>query len=236
MDKNRLWVIGAVLAIGAIVVLGWMLGISPKLTEVGALQSERDAALAQNTAYEVQDATLKKQFEGLGALTGDLLDMQRSVPTSVEAPALITELTSIAASSQVVLSALNQNDAQAFDPALLAVAAPAAGTAASPSTATDAAAVAADAATGGVAGAVPVPTVDPRITATNFNAIPIAITVDGPYDKVLDFVSGLQHGTRLIMVTAVSTTVPGPEGAVTGTINALVYVLVNPSAAAPTAP
>ena len=227
MDKNRLWVIGAVLAIGAIVVLGWLLGISPKLTEVRANQAERDATVAQNAAHEAQIVTLKNQFDDIDALKDDLAEIRLAVPAAAEAPALVAELNSIAGSSQVVISGLTQNDAQAFDPALLAVvpatAAPEAGTPAPPS---------ASPSKGNDLGAVPAPAVDPRLTATNFIAIPISITVDGPYDRVLDFVSGVQHGDRLVMVTAVSTTIPTAEGSVTGTITALVYVLLDPSAMA----
>ncbi|KFF58246.1 hypothetical protein JF66_19960 [Cryobacterium sp. MLB-32] len=241
MDKNRLWVIGAVLVIGAIVVLGWLLGISPKLSEVSAHESERDSTLVQNAAYEAQIVTLKQQFEQITELKGDLATIQEAVPTAAEIPALIAELNSVAAESQVVLSGFTQNDAQAYDPTLLAVevpaaAAPAAGATSTstpaPTTAAGAAEVAANAATAGVAGANAVPTVDPRLTPTNFVAIPVSITVDGPYDNVLGFVSGLQHGRRLIMVTAVSTTVPTPAGSVTGTVTALVYVLLDPNAAA----
>lgn len=221
MDKNRLWVIGAVIVIGAIVVLGWLLGISPKLSEVRANESQRDTTLAQNAAYEAQIVSLKREFENIDALKGDLSDIQQAVPSAAEIPALVAELNSIAASSQVVISGFTENDAQAFDPALLAVAVPAA-----PTTAADAPKAAADTAT---------TSVDPRITATNFVAIPLSITVDGPYNAVLDFVSGLQHGRRLVMVNAVSTTVPTAEGTVTGTLTAFVYVLLDPTGAGQTA-
>ncbi|KGJ82348.1 hypothetical protein GY21_00835 [Cryobacterium roopkundense] len=228
MDKNRLWVIGAVLVIGAVVVLGWGLGISPKLTELRAYEAERDTTMAQNAVYEAQIVALKAQFEDIDALRDDLSDVQLAVPGAAEIPGLVTQLTAIAATSQVVVSAFTPNDAQAYDPALLAVTAPVEPSTTVPAPTTGAGAVA-------VADAVAVaePTVDPRITATNFVAIPISITVDGPYDNVLDFVSGLQYGQRLVMVTAVSTTVPTPEGTVSGTITALVYVLLDPDEVAP---
>lgn len=237
MDKNRVWMIGAVLVIGAVVVLGWVLGISPKLSDASAHSAERETTLAQNAAYEAQIVTLKKQFEDIDSLKADLSDIVQAVPGSAEIPALLDELNQVAASSEVVMSGFTSNDAQAYDPALLAIvdpasAAPVAEVTPAPaqSAATDAAVVAANAATTGVAGTSSAGGVDPRITATNFIAIPISITVEASYTNVLDFVSGVQAGHRLVLVTAVSTTEPTVEGTVTGTITAFVYVLLDPDA------
>ncbi|TFD51821.1 hypothetical protein E3T43_16210 [Cryobacterium sp. Hh7] len=245
MDKNRLWVIGALLVIGAIVGLGWLLGISPKLSEVRLAEADRDTTLAQNAAYELQVLALKKQFENIDELTDDLSAIQLAVPSSAEIPALIDEFNAIAAGSQVVISAFRQNDAQAFDPALLVVAAP---TAAAPpsaptseATPSPAPSEAADAATEAAtaAGAVPAAGVDPRLTPANFIAIPLSITVTGRYDSVLDFVSGIQHGRRLVLINALSTVptvdVAVVSGTVTGTITALVYVLLDPNTETQTA-
>ncbi|TDW29726.1 hypothetical protein [Cryobacterium psychrophilum] len=241
MDKNRLWVIGTALVIVAIVLLGWVLGISPKLTEASTAQAELAAATSENAVHEVQGETLKKQFEGLGALKADLAALQLSVPSSAEFPALITELNAISEASQVVISSITQNDAQAYDPTLagVAVAAPAPST----ESGTSEVAPAPSEATAAVAGAPAAPVVDPRITAANFAAIPVTFVVDGSAAGVLDFVSGIQHGERLIMVTAVSMSEPanvaGVEvgvsepasdtGVVTGSITAFIYVLTTPT-------
>nr|WP_276512163.1 type 4a pilus biogenesis protein PilO [Cryobacterium roopkundense] len=207
------------------------------MSEVRAHSAERETTLAQNAAYEAQIVSLKKQFEDIDSLKADLSDIVQAVPASAQMPALLGELNQVAASSQVVISAFTANDAQAYDPALLAVVdtavvAPEATPTPAPSAATDADAVAANAVTAGVAGVGSVGGVDPRITPSNFIAIPISITVDAPYDNVLDFVSGVQSRQRLVLVTAVSTTVPTVEGSVTGTITAFVYVLLDSNAEA----
>lgn len=235
MDKNRLWVIGAVLVIGAIVVLGWVLGISPKLTEVRTAQADRETTVAQNAVYEAQIETLKKQFEGIDALKDDLSDIQRAVPMAAEIPSFVAELNAVAETSQVAITGFTQNDAQAYDPALLVVAEPIDTEPSEPSepspTPTPAPSSGTDTAEVPAVGGV-----DPRITPTNFVAIPISITVGAPYTNVLDFISGIQHGSRLVMVNAVSTSVPALDGTVTGTITALVYVLLDPDAAASSSP
>jgi len=232
VDKNRLWVIGTVLVIGAIVVLGWGLGIAPKLTEVSTAQEELAVAVSENAVQEVRGESLKKQFEGLGALRDELAALQLSVPNSTQSPALIAEFGAISEASQVVISSISQNDAQAYDPSLAGVT-------------TDAVTATTD--SGAAEGAAPVaaapagPVVDPRITATNFSAIPVTVIVEGSAAGVLDFVSGMQHGERLITVTTVSLSEPAAAdplvaagtGVVTGTITAFVYVLTAPTAAAP---
>jgi len=216
--------IGGVMLIGAIVVLGWGLGISPKLNEASATGAEWETTIAENALHEAQIVTLKKQFEQVAGLRADLSDIQQAVPGSAQMPALVAQFDSAAVGSGVVIADFTTSDAQAYDPALLNVVAPTGGVSAVPTTAGDAAAAVEATAVGGV---------DPRITATNFVAIPLSITVDGPYDNVLDFVSGVQNVRRLVTVTAVSTTVPNEVGIVTGTITALVYVLLDPNATAP---
>ncbi|RNE59223.1 hypothetical protein EEJ31_10675 [Cryobacterium tepidiphilum] len=80
------------------------------------------------------------------------------------------------------------------------------------------------------------------VTGDNFVAIPVSVTVHGDYGHVLDFIEGLQTGTRLVLVTGFNTTGEpsagsrGGEstgGVVTASISAYVYVLLDPAAASP---
>jgi len=77
----------------------------------------------------------------------------------------------------------------------------------------------------------------PLVTAQNFIAIPIDLTVSGTRAQVIDFVSDLQYGTRLFLVTALNVAQEdgGEEESAdyTGTISGLVYVLVDPSSPPP---
>jgi len=84
----------------------------------------------------------------------------------------------------------------------------------------------------------------PGITAANFAAIPVQLALTGSYDKVLDFVNGLQNGSRLFLVTALSTTTAdattgtaaAPPGGVDATVGGLVYVLLPDAAGTTPAP
>ena len=106
----------------------------------------------------------------------------------------------------------------------------------------DAAAVAAPVAAAPVATAGVPPVVDARITPANFASLSVQISIRGDYNRVLDFVNGLQTGSRLFLVSNITTTTLSTEGAtvetapvnagtVDATITGLAYVLV-PDAAA----
>ena len=87
-------------------------------------------------------------------------------------------------------------------------------------------------------------TTSPLVTADNFVAITIDLTVTGTRTQVIDFMSDLQYGDRLFLVTklTVAKDAAGSEGAGTpdkpadysGSITGFVYVLVDPSAPPPT--
>ena len=230
MNVNRLWVLGAVLLMSVVALIGWSLGISPKLGEARDATAERVAVEAQNTSYELQLATLKQQFESIDGLRVDLADLRESVPQGANIPKFVGQLDSIALQNTVKLTAITVSDAQSYAAALATTAAP---EAAPPAEGAAAAAVPAEGtaagATAAADAAVPVaPVVTP---ADNLIAIPISLSVEGGYQNVLDFISGLQQGERLVTVSAFGTTASADApGMVTGTITALIYVLLNGAA------
>lgn len=215
MNVNRLWVLGAVLLMSVVGLIGWSLGISPKLGESRDATAERVAVEAQNTSYELQLATLKQQFESIDGLRIDLADLRQAVPQGANMPQFVGQLDSIALQNAVTLTTITVSDAQSYAPAVAATAPPTAAPAAPPAEA------AADA-------SAPGPAADNAAPAGNFIAVPISLAVKGGYQNVLDFISGLQQGQRLVTVSAFTTTANADApGTVTGTITALIYVLVN---------
>ncbi|TFB52927.1 hypothetical protein [Cryobacterium sp. Sr3] len=256
MDLNRLWVFGTVVLIAATALLGWVLGISPKLSEASLADADRVVVETQNSASELKVAALKEKFASIGELKGELSALRSAVPDAAEIPAFLTQLDSIAQQHQVTLTDISVNDAQAYaplvvaPPALAAEAAPTEGAASptptpipttAPTAAEEAAALA------------PVP--NELITASNFVSVPVSLTVSGSYGNVLDFIEGLQKGTRLVMVTTFATSMVesppvaapaatdktaidtlGGSDQVTTTISALIYVLLDPNTAAATTP
>jgi hypothetical protein len=70
----------------------------------------------------------------------------------------------------------------------------------------------------------PMPHTDPLITAENFVVVPIAITIEGPWPNVLDFIDRLQHGQRLALVTDIKATRDAGES-FTVILGGTIYVL-----------
>ncbi|TFB96793.1 hypothetical protein E3O42_16780 [Cryobacterium adonitolivorans] len=253
MDKNRIWAFGAALAIAATAILGWTLGISPKLNEAKAAEIQRAVVETQNIDYESQLATLQKQFDNIGDLKSDLAALQLAVPNAAEIPAFVTQLDTIGRQRDVTLTGIIVNDAQSYVPVVVAPPAAAAAPAAEvESTETTGAGVSATEAvtvppTPAELAASLAPSPSPLVTAANFVSVPITVNVEGSYGDVLEFIDGLQKGTRLALVTTFSTKAaapvaiaPNPEVTVddiapiapervAAQISALIYVLIDPA-------
>ena len=232
MDRNRLWLIGLVAAMVAVVAVGWLLGIQPQLAAVATADQSRATVQAQNATNEAVLAKLKKDYSSIDELKQKLVSLRQSVPASAEMSAFVTELDMLAGANQVTVNSITVSDAMPYTPPVAP--APAPTPSASPS--------ATPSATPSPVAAPPVePTAPPtvtnsKITAANFIAIPIQLALSGSYSNVLNFVSGLQTGPRLFLVTALSTkesAVAGaPAGAVDSTVGGFVYVVLDPGAAA----
>ncbi|TFD13171.1 hypothetical protein [Cryobacterium sp. TMT4-10] len=240
MDRNRLWVLGAVVLIGVTLVLGWLVGISPNLTAASVANTDRVAVEEQNKAAGLQLVELKKQFESIGDLKKDLTAIREAVPSGPEIPAFLSQLDTLSRQNEVTLTDFSVGDAEPYAPegaAPVAAATPSDASTPAPTAAPadGTAAPAADPAT--AAGATVVgaalPVAPPGITANNFVAVPITVSVEGNYSKLLDFTDGLQTGKRLALVTSIETTTVSPEIS-TAKISAYVYVLLNPATATPT--
>lgn len=244
MDKHRMWIVGAVLAIVAVLSLGWFLGISPKLDEARAANGARETVEIQNAAYAAQIETLKKQFEGIDELNATLADLRIAVPISAAIPAFVSNIDTIGQAHQVLVTAINVSSAQAYAPPAVAVDAtpPADADAEAESDAADVE-VAADAIapTAQASGDIAL-VANSLITAENFVSIPITLTIEGGYDNTVDFLQGLQQGNRLVSVTSFNilektatatgdadAVVAAPGSNVTATISLLVFVLREPA-------
>jgi hypothetical protein len=206
VDKNRLGIIGALLAMTVVAVLGFVLGVQPQLVALAAADASLAAAAQRNTEHAADVAALKKQFASLNELRAELVPLQASVPNATELPAFVTQIGALAEASGLNLSGLTVADAQPYTPV-------------------DAADATTDA-TADAAGAQNSPVTNALITADNFASLAVQITVTGPAGSALDFVNGLQTGSRLFLVTGLRTSATDTPGSVDATISGLIYVLV----------
>lgn len=251
MDKNRLWIIGSVLVMCAILALGFVLGIQPQLKSASAANVERASVEETNSAQAAVLAQLTEDYAGIDDVRAELAPLNLSVPSGTEMPAFVNQLSALASESRVTLTGITVTEAQAYasvvapvvEVPVVEVPAGDAGTTTEPVPVESAAP--APLSTAGVP-----PVTDSRITSGNFASLAVQIDVKGEYNRVLDFVNGLQTGKRLFLVSGLKTeTADGPvavavestdtEAAaapaaadvVNGTISGLVYVLVPPTAA-----
>jgi Tfp pilus assembly protein PilO len=232
MPVNRLWQIGAaIVAVGALA-LAWFLGVSPAMAahesaaaQLASLKSTND----QTVAKIVQLAKAKQQ---LPQLQQQLADLRGSVPTDADAPGFVTEINAAASQSGVTVTGISISDAQPYKPAT----APAnSGSSSSTSTATPAPG-STPAPTPTVAPGMP-PVTNSLITDSTMAVIPVSITATGTLSQSLDFVKALQFGTRLYLVTNVSTNpvggeATGPNDPFTLTLSGSIYALTGSAAQA----
>jgi Tfp pilus assembly protein PilO len=212
MNKNRMWVIGAVLAIVVIVASGWLIGIAPQLAVATSAKNDRSNVMIANARNQILLAKLKRDYQNIDALKNQISNLQESVPSVANIPSFVTELNTLANARRVTLKSIAVSDAKPYT-------------------------TISQGATGTASGSSKV---NSKITPTNFVIIPVQITVTGDYGKVLDFVNDVQLGQRLFFVSALtstgatnskgvttSSTTPGGAEKVDSSITGYVYVLLN---------
>ncbi|TFD63606.1 hypothetical protein [Cryobacterium ruanii] len=235
MTTTKWWLVGAILVIVIVMLAGFTLGISPKLDELSATRTTHTATLAQNEVYEAQLAALQREFDGLETVQDELAVLREAIPEGAALPALIGQLDAMAGRTSVTLTEFSSADAMPYVPVVPAADtdAPATDGAATGGAATGGAATNAPATDGAAAGAAEAAAAaaSPLVTAENFIAVPVTISVTGSFDAVLDFLDDLQNGQRLMTVTSFSSGTPSADvpDRVTGQIAGIVYVLLNAS-------
>lgn len=240
MDKNRLWVIGSVLVMVVVVVAGWFVAVQPQLAAKAVADSQRAGVEQVNTAHEVLLATLKQDFEKIDELKAELAPLDASVPSGTDIAAFVDQLDLLSGAAGVTLTGITVADAAPYTSVATPVVAPVEGAPVPESTPapTESAPPAVPAPTPPVAGTPPV--TNSLITSTNFASLAVQVTVTGDYSSVLNFVNGLQTGTRLFLATGLSTSVSTALAdakvvttGVDATISGLIYVLVPQAAGVP---
>ncbi|GAB3607775.1 hypothetical protein GCM10027413_31840 [Conyzicola nivalis] len=220
--RNRLWNIVAVGIMVAILAGGWFLGVDPQLSAARASNEQSAAVEAQNDLTSATADQLARAEEDLPALQDELATLQRSIPATAQTSAFIDDLNVLANAAGVTVSAIAVSDAQPYV-APVAADVPAAATAETPAEG-ETAEAAPD-----VDPLAPPAVTSPLVGSDNFVLVPISVEVKGSAQAVLDFVSGLQSGKRLFLVTSYSSSLGTEEegaGIVTATTTGYIYALL----------
>lgn len=222
MNRDRLWGLTWIVAVAAVVLLGTLLGIVPKVEEASAASRELTTVEAQNLEHEVALATLKDEFAHLDDLRDDLEELQLGIPLAADIPAFVAQLDTIATTYQVTLDQISISDGTGFVPIEPVVVAE------EDADAADAAAT--DAPAADAANSTAALTMGARLSPENYISVPISIEASGTSATVLDFLSGLQYGDRIVAISSFSTDSAEAADTVTVSISAEIYVLVDPFA------
>ena len=212
-----------------LVVLGWFLGIDPRLAEARSADGERVGVEVLNATYEQKLVRLEQVDKNLPALTAQLDELNAALPADAQVSTLLGQLNALAAESAVELTSITAGVPERFgaaDEAATAVAAegeaaaeqPAADATAPDGTSSDATAT------------------DTAATSAmeNFVSVPISVEFTGDPIALLAFVEKVQYGTRLFLVEAFDITYDGGGGKVK--MDGFVYVLKVPADAAEVKP
>ncbi|MBO9040742.1 hypothetical protein [Curtobacterium flaccumfaciens] len=226
MTRNRLNMLLAVVAMVVVALAGFFLGVQPHLAQAASDRTDQVSVDATNRTTAAELARLKDRAKSLPAMKAELAELAASVPSSANMSSFYGAVDSVAARAGVKVSAITTSDAVAYTAPVPATTA--AGTEDPSASATD---EATPEPTATPTGSATAPVTDPAISAANFSAIPVSVSVDGSFDQALSFVGGLQDGARLFLVTTVSSSVsqdstdPAAAAATTWTFGGYVYVL-----------
>ena len=119
MSILRLWVIGSAFVAVLILLVGWFLGVQPRLAEASAAGAERQTVATTNAQYEAVLVELRELSENLPALQSDLDAIRVEIPQEPELPDLLGQLNELAVASGVTLNEVTTDPPQLVPAALL---------------------------------------------------------------------------------------------------------------------
>lgn len=231
MSRNRLSLLLAFVAMAVVAVGGFFLAVQPQLALASSALDQRSSVEETNSTSRSELTRLRERSAELPAMQEQLAQLSASVPDTADLSSFIADLNTVAASSGMEISSYTTSDAVAYAPV-----AAAAGTSGAASSATPAPSASPSATASSVptAPAAPQAVTNGAITGENFSVIPVTVAVDGTFDQALTFVDGIQHGSRLFLVTNVSSAAKsGEDGSTsddsTWTFGGSIYVLADPS-------
>ena len=217
MTGNRLWTLGSVVLIVAIVAMGWLLAISPMLTQADAARLQAQTIDAQNASQQVSTTKLAASFAKLPELEATLATLQKAIPEDADLDTFLDGMQKTADATGVVVNSYTAAEAVAYGGGSI-TAAPAQPAGASPSPSPSPSPDSGS--TGSVAPAVPA---DPAgALAGKLFTVPVTLGLKGSPEQVMAFTRAMQESSRFFLVTDVS--FAGGSGA-TGTVAGSLFVL-----------
>lgn len=115
--NNKFWLlIAGVLGVG-VLLMGWFLGVAPKLDEINAAESQRANVEMQNAAFEQTLAQLQEESKDIDKLRDELKALQVELPPGDALSNFLGQLHELEVASGVALSSFSASDGVPFVPA-----------------------------------------------------------------------------------------------------------------------
>lgn len=99
MKGNRLWAFGSVAAMALVLVLGWFLGVSPKLAESELSKIELQSVEQQNTMLTAQLVEMRELDAKIDDLENELEEFREVIPGRVDASTFVDTVQALAAAN-----------------------------------------------------------------------------------------------------------------------------------------
>ena len=217
MNSARLWTLGTVVAVIAILAASVGLGVQPALSAAAAADASRTQIESTNDATQREVARLSRLAATEATLQETDARLQKAVPTALRPNTFIRSLRSIAATDGVTIESIVPSTASSY--VVPPGATPAAAT-------TDAGGTAAQASSEPGTATASSPwfgKTDPLITGANFSVVPVTVTATGGAEALAAFASDVQRGERLFAVSTYDSSTS--EGVTTATLTGNIYAL-----------
>jgi len=117
--STRVWTFATVITIIALLALGWLLGVSPKLAEMTRYDTERAAVVLQNQLSRTTLAQIEADFERLDEFEQQLAELQAEFPELPEYPVAVDTFLRSLVSEGLTLENLVIAEPSAADPTVV---------------------------------------------------------------------------------------------------------------------
>jgi Tfp pilus assembly protein PilO len=236
MTGNRLWAIGVIVGIVVIVVLGWVIGISPALTQASEAATQTQIVSSQNSVIRATTAKLQAEFATLPAIDAKLKALQAEFPDSADLGGLLRQLQDLAQSTGVTISTFTAGEAAPYGGAAAVAAAAASKSAASPGASSSPSPSPTPSAGASAATAAPVGKQPSASLVQGLFTIPVVIGVTGSTQQIMEFTNASQLNDRFFLATDVTLVKGTLSGAASGTLTGAVFVVRNATPVAAATP
>ena len=218
----RVWRIGGIASAVLVLVVAWLLVISPTMQDAAALEEETASQQQASEQLEARISLLKKQSEELPAQEAVLAEIQQRMPPTAALPTLIRNLTTVAENANVVVASVTPGlPAPVAQPVVLAPPPP------------DVEADSEDSADAGDSEATSSTAAAPAApSGPQAEAMTVNISACGSFAQLRNYLRELESMKRVMLVSSVSVARGscGEESAeddLTATIGAFVFTLPN---------